>query len=474
MKKLFLVIASVFLLTAYESASACSCGGYPSPCEAYNAADAVFIGVVKKASPEYKSNEYIGEQQVTVLVERAFKGVKENQEIVFNQPGHNCAPKYASGTRCLFYATFHKQTKTWEEEGCNRGGALERVHDDLLFLQALPASANKNRLAGTLEHYEDTPEKGFELVNLLAGAKVKLTNEDKTYEIYTDRNGVYEIYDLPPGNYSIEPEIPSGLKIRFPIFYGANDSSRTDSVKVNVSAKSCVSVDFVLSSDTVIKGKVLGANGEAMPSVCLELVPADKTASGYFRKFDCTEKDGAYEINEIPPGNYLIILNKEDRLSGRTPFHTLYFPGVSDKGKATVITLKAGAKLENYNIYVPSQIPTVTIQGKLLFSDGHPVVDEYVEFKYDDQRYESNNGKTDEQGRFSIKVIQGATGQLVSDLYLGFLKEAECPHIKKLIEQFGDRNPKVETKPLKVEAKQDVRDLILTFPFAFCPKDEND
>lgn len=30
----------------------------------------------------------------------------------------------------------------------------------------------------------------------------------KTYETKTDENGVFEIYDLPPGKYFIEPEMP--------------------------------------------------------------------------------------------------------------------------------------------------------------------------------------------------------------------------------------------------------------------------
>jgi hypothetical protein len=477
MKKLLLITTFLFLLTAYETASACSCGGYPSPCAAYNAADAVFVGDVKKVAPENTEiHQGIGEQTVYVQVEEAFKGVKENQEIIFHQPGHNCAPKYATGLRCLFYATFDEKNKTWEVYGCNRGGALNQSEDDLLYLRALPVSATKTRISGMLENYETTPEKGFELVKLISGAKVKITGEEKTYEVYTDRNGVYEIYDLPPGKYLIEPEIPQGLKIRFPMAFGLIDFSQKNSVGVELKESSCAGANFVLSSDTLIKGKVLGVNGEAMKGVCLELLPVDKPASSSFRISDCTEADGSYEMKEIPPGNYLIILNKDGKLSGSEPFNPLYFPGVSDKNKASVLSIKTGEKLENYNIHIPSEIPTILLQGRLVFSDGQPVVDRSVGFKYEDKdnRYETIYSQTDEQGQFSIKVIQGTTGLLISDLYLGLLNAAECPHIKKLMEQFGNRMPSVDAKSIKIDAKQNIEGLTLTFPFPFCPKKKED
>ena len=42
---------------------------------------------------------------------------------------------------------------------------------------------------------------------------IKIIGAQKTYETKTDKGGVFEIYDLPPGKYSIEPEMPAGWKI---------------------------------------------------------------------------------------------------------------------------------------------------------------------------------------------------------------------------------------------------------------------
>ncbi|HET8783803.1 MAG TPA: hypothetical protein VFM63_15425, partial [Pyrinomonadaceae bacterium] len=45
----------------------------------------------------------------------------------------------------------------------------------------------------------------------VAGRKIRMVGETKTFEALTDENGVFEIYDLPPGDYRLEPELQSGL-----------------------------------------------------------------------------------------------------------------------------------------------------------------------------------------------------------------------------------------------------------------------
>ena len=170
--------AFALLLAAPEPASACSCTGRPSPRQAYESAAAVFVGTVSRAVPDPKSDrEDIGEQVVHVQVEEAFKGAAAGTEIVLRQPGHNCAPKYKSGQRVLMYVHYHEDAKTWEVYGCGRGGDTLSAADDLLYLRALPGSARRSRISGTLVHYEDGPDHGFAHVGNVAGAKVRIIGE---------------------------------------------------------------------------------------------------------------------------------------------------------------------------------------------------------------------------------------------------------------------------------------------------------
>jgi hypothetical protein len=111
-------------------------------------------------------------KQYWAEIKKARQNRKNITDMVFHQPNHNCAPTYKAGQRYLFYASFHKDTKTWEVHGCGRSTSVDRAHDDLRYLERLPEAARQTRISGAIEHYETTPEKGFAHVNDLAGIKV--------------------------------------------------------------------------------------------------------------------------------------------------------------------------------------------------------------------------------------------------------------------------------------------------------------
>jgi hypothetical protein len=47
----------------------------------------------------------------------------------------------------------------------------------------------------------------------LEGQAIRLIGKNRTYVAKTDKNGVYELYDLPPGRYVLEPELTFGWKV---------------------------------------------------------------------------------------------------------------------------------------------------------------------------------------------------------------------------------------------------------------------
>lgn len=481
MKTLFSAVILALLLVNAPVVDACSCGGYPTPCGSYQSADAVFIGVVQnvetKKAKGRDGREYSAGQVAHIQVEKSFKGMVQ-PEVVFRTEGTSCDPTYKEGQRWLLYAYHDQKTKTWSIAACDRSTRIDNAPDDLLYLQGLPKSASTTRLSGELEHYEDDSEKGFTRVRNISGAKVKITGEGKSYEVYTDKDGVYELYDLPPGKYAIEPEIPVGLKIRFPMHYGAIDVSDRKNVRVVLSEKSCASMSFVLSSNNRIAGKVIGADGRALPNVCLKLAPKDKLAASNWSIFDCTDEEGRYELSKIPPGEYLIVLNYHGKISSDEPFPMAYFPGVFEKDKATVLTIAPSTNLEDYDIHIPSQENRKILQGVLQYSDGRPVVDEFVEFKADKVK-EGFDGEvhtsTDDQGRFTLIVLEGLKGTLRGFMHTYKGEFVNCPKLDKLIDAKGGSVSDVGTKPMPLEITRDMQDIKLTFPFPYCrkAKDEN-
>jgi hypothetical protein len=357
--------------------------------------------------------------------------------------------------------------------------------DDLLYLRALPGSARRSRISGTLEHYEDGPDHSFAHVRNVAGAKVRIIGEKETYEAVTDSNGVYELYDLPPGNYTIRPEIPYGLKVRFPMPYGEPAEAkapvglvveRGQDVTVKLGAGDMAGADFVLSSDNRISGRVLDPQGRAIDGVCVTLLSVKTEYKlGDSRIFDCTENGGRYTLDGIPPGRYLIAANDENTPSGTEPFHTVYYPGVFEKEKATVVIVGSKEEADNHDLRIPRLLPTVTISGRLVYKDGHPVAGEHVRFESDDRKYDGGGAQTDAEGRFTLKLLRGVPGQLRARLFVyEGMFAAACPEVKKLIDAAGRGNAFGETNTVKVSAAADTKGLRLVVPYSHCPLKEKE
>lgn len=471
MKTVSVLFAFLLLLIMQDIAHACSCLGAPTVCQAYAGADAVFIGSVGSVQSLTEKGEggveYSGGQIAHVQVEKVFKGT-EITEAVFRSFGTSCDARYREGQRWLFYADYDKNSKTWSIGGCGRSRGVENAANDLLYLQGLPASALKTRLAGTLEDSDD---------NRLIGIKVKISGEQKSYEVYTDRNGVYEIYGLPPGRYSVEPEVPFGLKVAFTISSESTNYSERSAIKVNLRERSCAGVDYYFMSSSSISGTVFGADGRPLPNVCLKIQRQDGKPFKELLDFDCTDKEGRFKLDEIPPGEYLIIANADGQISSEEPFQTLYYPGVFEKQKATVLTISKGARLVDYDIHVPSQEATRVIEGLLLYSDGRPAAGALVEFRADEVKkgYDGkNHTSTDAQGRFSLTVLQGLKGRLRGFMYTFSGEYANCPQLEKLIKASGNIIARIETEPIITEVDSDIQGVKLVFPFPGCAKARTD
>jgi hypothetical protein len=472
---LSLLTVIYLLIVSASFAYACSCGGYPSACSAYANADAVFIGSVERVenrtAKDDEGAEYVASQIAHVQIEKAFKGVKQT-EVLFRSLSSSCDAVYEEGQRWLFYAYFDKKSKMYSIMACDRSTLIEGAADDLLYLQGLPASRLKTRISGMLEHYEDDPVKGFTRLKNIIGAKVKLIGEKRTYELYTDKNGVYEIYGLPRGNYSIEPEIPIALKLRFPIAFGVSDYSDEKKLKVVLDENSCAGVNFIFSANTSISGKVFGADGHVMPNVCLNLMPKDKPAASNWI-FDCTDEQGQYKLDDIPLGEYIIVVNDDGKISSNEPFPTVYYPNVFEKDRATILAITDGADLKDYDVHIPSQETRKVIEGVLLYSDGRPVAGEFVEFNAETVK-EGFDGEihtsTDAEGRFSLPVLAGLKGSLRGFMYTYVGEFANCPQLDQLIRANGGSVPDIGTKPLAMEINRDMQDVKLVFPFPYCVK----
>lgn len=460
MKLILAVALFVAIVFCPRPALACSCFGATSPCGAYLMADAVFVGTVTSVKQQLMKleREDVNCQVAVVQVDEAFKGVKAS-ELIFHSFETSCDLNYKEGQRRLFYASYDKKVKSWYVGGCGRTRNLEYAANDLLFLRALPGAMEKTRIAGVLWNQGDEKP--------LMGVKVKLTGERETHEVFTDKNGVYEMFGLPPGQYVITPDTPLNLKLSIGIGAPVIDLRDQTRRRVDLKEKSCTGVDFYFAENTAVTGRVFSVEGQPMRNVCVSLHSKDRPAETQ-HPFDCTDENGRFKVDDIGLGQYYLIANDDNVIDSDEPFSLTYYPGVLEQEKATILTILTGDKLQDFDIHIPSQRPTRTIQGRLLFSDGRPAADESVGFISEEKPGQDPDrvfARTDAEGRFKLSVLEGSKGTVHGSLFAFSRDRANCPEIDKL----AKAHKGIESERITLELNRD-HDLELVLPVPFCAK----
>jgi len=490
---LFFLIAICVLLCAPALVHACSCGPRPTVLDAFDRADEVVIvrAISVEKAPDTDNHHYVdGVRSTTAVVEKVFKGnLKVRDEIVFGQGGGaDCIWTFSEksiGYQFLFYLTSpeklanepylpSKDAGLWFAFGCGRSTGLRGATDDLLYLENMAKVRGKTRISGTIGGWQN-PDID------VAGKKIKIIGPNKTYETKTDEHGVFEIYDLPPGKYFVEPEMPVGWKIdpywlRYSASvvgseYGQPELKSPKQVAVILEGKKHAGVDIAFTIDNFLRGQVIGPDGKPMARVCVYLLAPEQKES--WGPHDCTDENGRFEITSIPEGEYVLVSNQDGKPSSREPFGKIFYPNVTEREQAAVISIHRGQTVNDINVVIPELVDTITVEGVLQYSDGKPAGEHWVKFKPTDgdKNVEGEvSEKTDAAGRFSLKILKGLTGEIASEEWLLRNLYKNCPKVDELIAKSGRNNVSVQTNVVKLTTAHDFYKIQLTLPFPGCER----
>jgi hypothetical protein len=265
------IFTFLFFLSSANTIFACMCGN-SSISEMYKNSDAIVSAKVIGFKPTVveedwiiyedgdekkgkKVHEKLQGQQVTLEISRWFKGAYRKSILILSQPNSTCDWSFNEQDlkkKFLFYLYFNKKYKTYKIIACGRSSAFEDAADDLSWLSGLPKSLQRTRLSGVVQLKDD--KNTFPPVGSI---KIKIIGNNKNYELITDINGLYEIWDLPPGKYTINSEMPETKKIAwtssvpdgFTAFWSADKPENSDSLKVTLKPKSTAGIDFMLEKN---------------------------------------------------------------------------------------------------------------------------------------------------------------------------------------------------------------------------------
>lgn len=448
----------LLLLVTGIGAWGCSCSTLPSAKGAWEESPLVFVGRVEAAS--FAQME-IGEQTARVRVEEAFKGTRSGAILELDQPGHNCAPKFKEGERVLFYLHPAKSAGKWEAWGCHRTQPADSAADDLLFLRGLPGTAKGNRLSGEVTLMDSE----WKTLRNLAGVKVRIQSGSTLVETVTNGDGLYEMYNLPPGKYTVQAEMPKGTKVRHLDVAGAGGRrGQSASSEVELTATNGVSVGFWLTPDNSLSGRVVDPEGKPMPGVCVDLELTDAPEKQLLFAIECTKDDGVFTMRNAPTGTVRVVANKRGDHSGKTPFGKVYYPGTEDASKASVVTIRDGEKVEGVEIRIPQLDKRIFVTGRVVYRDGTPAKKISVELA--NGNYGVRLVETDENGAFRAPLLLGKAGRIFGELSLYGPSVSRCEEYAKLA--LGRGFLTVRTPEIAFAGDADLPDVVLTLPVGAC------
>ncbi|HLL74518.1 MAG TPA: hypothetical protein VK421_04585, partial [Pyrinomonadaceae bacterium] len=298
----------------------------------------------------------------------------------------------------------------------------------------------------------------------------------------------YEIYDLPAGRYLVDPGTPPGWKADASwaghraghevVDAGARGGRASKWLPVVVvEDKRHAGLDIRFEIDNAMGGKVYNAAGKPMRDVCLRLHPAaDEQQAAFPYKAACTKDDGAFLLEEIPTGSYVLAVNEDGKITSSEPFGKFYYPNVAERERAAVITVGPGDRVTGLDIHAPAAIETITVEGRFLYSDGQPIVGETVEFKPEKDAGDMEGGAktySDTAGRFSLNILKGLKGQLHGQMVAYYGKFENCPKLEASLKKQIARDYALKTPALALSADADLRDVELRYPFPSCQKERD-
>jgi len=413
MKYLQILLAFIaVLIFSAANAYACSCAfGGGAPCQEYWRADAVFAGTVVSSGRVTVDYGY-DKSEMRVLhmtIEQPIRGIKTAElDVITGWGGGDCGYGFQVGKRYLVYAYREEKDKRLSTSICSRTRPLADAEDDLAFIRNLPTSGMEGLIFGKVGRRNHDWKEGEQWYKPVPDAELTIESENTKYQAQSDAKGNFRVEKVLPGKYLVKLKLPPGL-IRNALL--KDEGATVVENEIEVAARGCAETDFYLESDTRVSGRVLDVQGNPVPNLPLNMrgAPSNQNRINTFL-YATTDADGHFEFKIVPPGDYLLgfrIMNSSQ--ADNTPYPRTFFPGVTAKALATVVSVREGESLQRLVLQMPLPLTPRTVEGIVVWQDGRPATGAsvYLNLIEEGEMTAFSSAQVDEQGRFTLKVFEG-------------------------------------------------------------------
>ena len=266
--------------------------------------------------------------------------------------------------------------------GCSRTKPVQDAVIDLRVLREAPP-AGGTRVIG----YVRPPEVFRGMLTppaprtFVAGARIDVTGTGGTKTVSTDGTGIYQLDGLPPGDYTLQVDLPENQVAGF--FDRDGPAS-----KVHLESGGLTEHDFDLFWNGRIEGQAKDGSGKPA-NVWVMLLSADGiNLPGDVNFFLQTNPDGFYQVKKIPPGRYVVVVNPYGPYGG-WPYDVQYYHSALRAQDARVLELGAGQQIKGIDFNVP-RLSERTVRVRTAWPNGEAVSDARICVAYENTKsYES-------------------------------------------------------------------------------------
>ena len=239
---------------------------------------------------------------------------------------------------------------------CGRTRLASEAQEDLAYFREMKAPSSGGRIFGSVRHEEpDFVAHGTRDRGPIAGLTIRLQGRGLNREVSTANDGAFDFGGLLPGEYTLSLGAPERMLLE-PHLSGVYSTPAPGSFTVRLRyARGCMPISFTVREPGGIRGVLLDDRGAPVEGELVHAIAAVNAGTSQHVPVERvrTGADGRFEFTPLPRGQYVLVLNLDDRPESTEFDRRAYHPGTRVPGEATIVTVDGPTIVDAGTFRVP-------------------------------------------------------------------------------------------------------------------------